>query len=315
MFVFSLFLAVNDASADDFTGYTTTTNVAPTVTSIVANTDGGGSHDGDSTITLNEGVTSTLVYVQGVVTELNGCSTLATSDGTAMFAATTTLASTLNIGEQPGMETYCNTTVGKDACYMNTGTSIAFTGCTGGADTTASFSTTFSVRYYALPTSVTGTWHGFLDIGDDEGLNATGTSASITIPAAAALDLNSVASVAFGELALGGTSANQTLTIRNTGNTAIDYRIFGGNFSCTAGSFAASSYVTASTTNGSWLAGDVIGLDVNDSAGLRDVTVSRNTNATDLTARTTTAHLKLKLPTEGVSGSCSGTVSVTAVSS
>lgn len=203
--------------ADTASTSVTVGNAAPTVSSLSLN--------GGNNITLNEN-SFTWASSSMTVSDSNGCSTI-TSVTAKMY-----LASTSNSG------TLC--TYDGNSCY--TSTCVATTTgnqCTGGADTSVQYDCGFRVWYIANATdSSAPVWSSSIwsvsatsTDGTDNG-NATNTAQTIEINTLNALSVTS--SIGYPATAANADTGatNQTVTITNTGNVAIDSEI-SGDVMCT----------------------------------------------------------------------------------
>jgi len=158
-----------------------------------------------------------------------------------------------------------------------------------------------SLQYYANPSTWTCKIRSYNSTND---LASNETNA--TMNQLIALDVTED-SVNFGTLALGATSSSDvTATVQNNGNVQIDVNLTGSALSCTTGSLdmetihysASSGIVYGSMTA---LSGTTANLDLN---------VAKSTGA----ASTALTYWKISLPASGAGGTCTDTITFTAVS-
>jgi len=181
------------------------------------------SFNGGTNITLIE---NTLVHATGTVTvtDANGCSTI--TGVTAKFY----LASTSNSGS--------NCSYDGNICY--TSTCVATTTgnqCTGGGDTSVQYDCGFAVWYNTTATD-SGTWAtsiwSFAATSTDGSASHVATNTAQTIEVNTLNALNVTSSIAYGTVPANTDtgSTNQTTTVTNTGNNALDTEISGDDM-CT----------------------------------------------------------------------------------
>lgn len=181
------------------------------------------SFNGGSAITLTE---NTFMNATGTVTvtDANGCSTITS------VLAKFYLASTSNSGS--------NCSYDGNVCY--TSTCVATTTgntCGGGGDTSAQYDCGFRIWYNSTPTD-TGTWStsiwSFAATSTDGSASHVATNTAQTIEVNTLNALNVTASIAYGTVPANTDtgSTNQTTTITNTGNNALDTQV-SGDLMCT----------------------------------------------------------------------------------
>lgn len=249
-----------------------------------------------STVHLTEN-TTTKVTVTATVTDNNGCSDIKSAE--AKFYRTDVGAS----ASDDDNNHYTVAAVSDGKCTP------------GGADLTDTYTATFAVYFNADPTDSgsvheSKNWTAQITPSDSE----TGTADTDTIEMATLTALNTSGSIAYGSLSLGADtgSTDQTVNVINTGNEGIDVDLdgYGGSDSdghsmdCTLGSVPVANEkysASASTAYASKTA-------LSDKATKLDL---------DIPQRTTTTSSKdtywgLGMPSQGVGGSCSGTVVFTA---
>ena len=159
----------------------------------------------------------------------------------------------------------------------------------------------FDMQYY----SNSGNWTCKIraNDGSSTGTNETNTTINTLLALSVSNTIN------FGAMSLGDTSTDSTenvTSVENTGNTGIDIQLSGDAMSCTPGSITASNIKYSTVDNTAYssmtaLSGTATTLDINISQRT-DSTTSKNT------------FWKIDIPTTGVGGSCSSTITFTAIS-
>lgn len=158
----------------------------------------------------------------------------------------------------------------------------------------------FNLQYY----SNNGTWTCKIRSYNSTGDEAS-NSTNVTINQLVSLDV-AEATLDFGTLALGGTSADDVnATVQNTGNAGIDVQLSGTTLSCNSGSILVGNTTYSAvpgTAYGSMtaLTGSAVTLDLN-------VNKSTGSSITKL------IHWKTQLLSSGVGGTCTNTITFTAV--
>lgn len=200
--------------ADDVSTSVTVGNSAPVISNLSLN---GGN---DITLTENSSVLATSTMT---VTDANGCSEI--SSVTAKMHRSGVVSSCADDDE---------------SCYNAYGSCTATTTgntCDGGSDTSVQYECTFRLWYTADPTD-SGTYSGEIwtvSATSSDGTNsgvATNTAETIEVDSLNSLDVT--ASIAYGSVSPNSNtgSSNQTTTVTNTGNTAIDSEVSGDDM-CT----------------------------------------------------------------------------------
>jgi len=158
----------------------------------------------------------------------------------------------------------------------------------------------FSLQYYAN----NGTWTCKIRAWD--GLNESSNQTSTTINPLIALSIPST--INFGLMSLGETSSNTTeneTAVENYGNVQIDVDLSGDGMVCTIGSIPVENIRYSSIDNTSY-------------ASMTSLTTSATTLDLNIPQRTNGAsfkitYWKIQIPNTGVGGSCSNTITFTAV--
>jgi len=192
-------------------------NVAPVVSAVTVNSGS------DMTLTNEESTTD--FVLSGTVTDNNGCSDISTVKGYLYEYQNSVLeyADCDSAGEADGDDCYPELT-----CSVGGGNS-----CDGGTDTSASYTCTASVQYYANPTTAGTdhadyTWRDTLKATDDDAANHN-YETSATIEMETFLGLKITGSIDYGNISAGNNSGtlDQTTTTTATGNLSIDQEVSG----------------------------------------------------------------------------------------
>lgn len=194
-------------------------------------------------------------------------------------------------------------------CYNPSSSStLALTGCTGPSDTDITYQWTITLKHYIEPTDDSSSNYSSNDwkarvVVNDVVSGADFIADAFEVATLRALTVPPV--IDYGILAPGATSEQKNIDVTNTGNDDIDFYVkASGEMVCDRGSIPAS--------NIRYNLSDAFDYDLADGLSGSDAPV----NAT-ITRRTTvvskkTVYLKLKVPTTGVSGHCTNTVTFTA---
>ncbi len=298
MGVLILLVFVSLRSQADNTGSTATVaNQAPTVDTVtIASTSGG---TGISAFDLTENATTSL-WVHGTYTDNNGCSEVE-SDGIETLIARSSVSSTCFADGSTTDDRYCyrqDSSVAGSVCSL--------TNCAGGTDVTGSYTCTFPVRNFADATDAGGdatysaqNWVGAVIISDgiDDGDNKYSSTFEMNTLTA----INVSSTVAYGSVALGATSSVQTITLTNTGNdNGTNANVYGTALTCTVGTIAVGQQTYTSSTSAS------------PSTALTTASSSLGLNITKQTTSTVQATSNTRwmftMPSSGLSGTCTGTV-------
>jgi len=208
-------------------------NAAPTVSSVLVN--------GGVAITLTAN-TTTVVQVNGTVTDSNGCSEILGGTSTIMLYRSGIGSST------------CTGTQNNLNCYKATAFTATST-CQGG--TQINTTTTFSVYYFANATDAsssypTNTWMATIIARDSNNSTGTADSAGVELNTLTAIDVTA-GSINYGTISAGSDTAstNQTATSTNAGNSTTTLQLRAvSTLTSGANSIATSSqrYATSSFT-------------------------------------------------------------------
>jgi hypothetical protein len=292
------------SQADSVTTTTTVTNSNPVVDSVYVN-DASGTYtsgtynSGTTPITLTAGTTKT-VYVSGKVTDANGVgSSYATGDLNDIKA-----------------EVYSSATT--SACTADNNNCYRVTGCTIAAATATqvNYDCQFALQYYADSSSAGGpnsanTWQVTVTATDDA--TATGASTITTPEIGTLLALSIPATINYGTLTRAEkttNSTNQAMTITQYGNDSADVEVSGTAMSCsTIGDIAIGDQEWALTDLSHSAGGST---NLTGSAVDTNFGIAYRTN--DGAALTKDLYWNVEMPV-AVSGTCTGTNTITAIAS
>lgn len=251
-------------------------------------------------LTLNEG-TPVSLYVRGFVSDPNGCADLDHVDIKVY---------------RSGVTDGSNCALDKNDCYSATIPKAQFTSdsCSGAGDQDASFEATIPIDNFADPTDVGGpyaddTWKAMATAFDTTGASGE-LNADFEIKSLAAFSL-STDSLDYGNISLGAISPQQNVIFTNTGNREVQAYVNADNnlVSNLIGSAnIASTAVHYSLTNGfTYGTGDTA---IELTQTLMDLALAQQTD--DVVAPSRPGYFLLKIPTYGVNGTYSNTLTFTA---
>lgn len=260
----------------------------PTVTNVSVNAG--------SNITLNEATTTT-VQVTATVTDTNGYADISNVIG-KLYRSGVTNAHTCTLNQAN--------------CYQETG--FVLSGCSGNSCTAT---LTFSVQFFADPTD-TGTyssqyWLGWVQATDASATSGTAFSPNSVTEMNTLVALNITGSIGYGNLLPGDNTGatNQSITIVNTGNVAMDIELYGTSIcsdypTCTAGVITVGNqeYKLTTFTYGSGI--DLTGSPVTVQVNLAKPSAAPSNSSAPL-------YWGLGLPSGLPSGSYTGSNSIVAV--
>jgi hypothetical protein len=159
----------------------------------------------------------------------------------------------------------------------------------------------FSLHYHANPSTWTCKIRSYNSTND-----AASNSNDATVNQLVALDVVE-ASINFGNMDLDETSSSDvSATVQNIGNIRIDVKLSGDSFACSSGTLSPETVRYSATSGNSYssmteLTGTAITLDLN---------IAKSTGSPS----TKDTYWKISIPNSGVGGSCSNTITFTAVS-
>lgn len=265
---------------------------APTVDSVTASATSGGS---ETTLTLTEN-TTTALYAYGVITDADGCADVATNGTvTGKFYRTDHLNAD-------------SCSPDNNDCYTMTNAQCTKTGCDGPGDNVFNYECTAQIQYYADST-MTGphtatNWTA--KIAATDASTATGANTdTIEMNSTIALDIGSA--ITYGSLVLSAQSAEQTLTITNTGNTGIDVDTSAASdMTCSTGSIPVSAVHYSMAQGFAYASGTAV------STGSQELELNLANRTNDASASTKNVYFRLLVPASGAGGDCTNIVTITA---
>jgi len=278
------------SSADDVGQQVTINNTDPTIT-IAAYSDAECT-SALSTLTLTEGTTSGTIYFCGTATDLNGEDEIDT-------------AAQYDFSFYDSTDKNPTSSADDNDCYKQAaGEGIVLSNCSG---TTCDYTVTMNdVKFHAEPTAV---WKATMKVTDDNTAFATATTSNISIPELVAFSVTS--SVNFGSVSLGGTSSQQTATFTNLGNVIADAsQTASGAMTCTTIGSIPVGNVKRSFSD-AFAYGDGVALTAT-STSITDASIAKPTASPS--NQTKSMYFLIQIPSNGVAGTCSNTVTFTAES-
>lgn len=284
LFLLVLTLAVFSAKtlADTATGQAAVTNVAPTIyLPILYN-----SASADAAITLTAGSTVT-IKANATITDTNGAGDIASANATLFHSSSSdTAANDENIH------------------FSNSSCTL---GSANGNNKTVECS--FILNFM----TTNGTWTVNITAYDGAA-NATGRGADTnTVSDLASLDVAET-TIDFSTLALGAnTTSAQSMTIRNLGNIVIDSQFSGTNYTCTVGTIDAANTRYNLTTAGydgmTTALANAAATQTNFDLGIRGTATGNGLDSNK------TEYWNILLPSTGIGGTCTDTLTATAIAS
>ncbi len=292
-FIYAYAVMAASLALAGFIGYMSTparANAEPVVGSVVMSvtTPNGAPVDA---INLSE-LATTLVYVHGTVSDADGASDI-NADQLQVDFYRNGLANTFACPED------------NNNCYRVVG------GCqiTNQQANSEDYECIIPLQYYADPTDI-GTWGAEQWEARILATDMSGATSSVTV----ATEVNSLTALnlsgdlGYGAFGLGTTSTSDVaLTITNTGNTALNVEASGADMACARGAIPVSNQHYAFSPG-------------QDFSVMTSLTATPTLNIVNLNKQTSAAsagatmYFKLVAPVFGVSGSCTGLNTITAVS-
>ena len=269
---------------------------APSVDTTTAAQTFGGSQ---ASFNLTESA-STILYVYGSITDLDGC------EDVAVYGTVTGKFYRSNLG------TTDNCTNDNNDCYPLTNANCTKTGCSGPGDNTFNYECTADIQYYADSTTAgiqsTTDWTAKVKATDQATNNSTNTD---TIEMNTLLGVDVPTNMSYGTINLDTVGPEQTYAITNSGNSGIDVRLkVDGDMVCAG---QGSSNIPAGNTHYS----GTTGFNWADGVALTTAYVDYELNlaprVNDAVAAIQNMFFKLKLPVAGLRGSCTNTLTTIAV--
>jgi len=284
------------SQADSVTTTTSISNAAPTISNVYISSTANGKVDSyTGGISLIAGTTKT-VYVNGTVSDTNGYSDIASVS--AKFY-------------RSGVTNGATCTTSNNDCYLVSGCTLS-----NGSGNTEDYSCAVPLEYYADATDASGTyaaqdWKAFAIVSDVSTASANTTHSGVEVNTLTALSIPSTLS--FGAFGLGTSttnSNNQDMTITQAGNDIADVAVSqAAALTCTSGSIPAAN-IQWSVTDISYNASGTFPLDTNPHD--TDLAVQLQTSGTPTTKN---LYWNIAIPSSAVSGSCTGTTTITTLAS
>lgn len=281
--------------ADNTTQTVAITNAAPTVDNVTISATSYGGSAADLTLTENTTITA---YVFGAASDTNGCDEI---DQTSQF--------TLKFFRTDQTDA-CS--ADNNNCYTASAATTVDQCTPGGSDTSSRYQFAVSVQYWADSTDAGGpnaatTWTAKVIATDD---GASTGNATTTTEMNSLIALNVTAAIDYGTVALNAVSNEQTATITNTGNRNMDANVKGdANMTCTTVGAIDIGQVKYSLSQGFTYASQGTAMTLVD-ANTTNSTAQRTNEGV---ASTTPLYFKLGVPASGVAGTCTNTLTFTAI--
>lgn len=298
---------------DDATQQSGITNSVPTINTVkVASTSDTGSYSSETAaITFtNENATNN-IYVHGLATDNNGCTQLKKANAAWTLVVHRTEATNGAACTSNNNDCYTYNTAAAEA-IMTEDT------CTeDGTDILHQYEFTVPLQYYADPTSASaptyasGTWTASVGVTDSAGGAATAGTDTFEVNTLNALSVTGTidfsTSTGGSSMALGSTSTSDTtMTVTNSGNNTIDVELSGSALDCGAGyadiAVGNSHYSSAAAT----AYASMTALSATPTE-LNGFGLAKSNNGA---AATSSVYWKLSIPSTGVAGTCSSTITV-----
>ncbi len=265
----------------------------------------------DTCATLVEGSTTIPVVIAGSASDDNGYQDIADADGTSGSWTAKLYRSDLNA-------TCTATDITNGNCVDFT---EADSNLTGGSGTSINFSFSSTVPFYMTPTDPNAptnsalSWVAYVSAEDIDSATASGSDTfGFEVNTLVGISVSGTTSytTSGGNLTLGGTSDDATIVVTNGGNRDIDFNIKGNGstWSCvdnstgaSSGSFAIGQLKYSTSASQAWA--DMTAVTTSNAAV--DANLTKGPNST------TNVYGKLKLPANGVGGTCTATLTFTGI--
>jgi hypothetical protein len=153
-------------------------------------------------------------------------------------------------------------------------------------------------------------WTAYVEINDMYGGQGTDTE-SFEVATVVALDLSNT-SIAYGNLELGGISAEQSITVENLGNIDIDVLVEGTDMTCDVLGVIDFDQQKVAVTSGEGYA-NMTAIGFTAAPVTMELNLAESDDAEPIT--TDDLYFMLQLPASGIAGSCTGTNTLTAAAS
>ena len=269
----------------------------PTVDSVTTAIVSGGTDQ--SSIALVENSTKT-IYIHGSATDVDDCGEIDALGQWVIKSFRT------DVTDQQ------NCTLDKNDCYS--ASSGTLTNCApGSGDLDIDYEGEIDLQYYADPTDAGSPhsatdWTNFVKVTDDTSKVGWAID-SYEMESLIALTVTS--SVDYGTVALGADSAEQTINFTNTGNRAIDAdQTADGDMICDG---PGSENIAVGNAHLSFTPGFTYGVGdqaLTTTATTVELNMAQRTNDSIVSVRS--AYLILRMPADGVGGTCTNTITFTA---
>jgi len=281
IFVLSIMLLVTRAFANDVIGQVTIGSAAPSITDLTVYNE---QENGGDPVTLTAGSTVT-IRVEATITDTDGWSDMPNISNVMLY----------HPASSSGSEDDENTHYSSENCtFEETVPNEKLVTCF------------FDIGYMALP----GIWAANLTIQDLSGSDFSETQ-NTTINELTAIELVESA-VDFGVISLGANSSVPgNVTIKNMGNVLINAMLSGTDYTCSTGT------IPAGNTRYSLSEGDYDSMTLTlgeEPNGQYDLNLGvRGDGTPDGVDSADLEYWAIKIPSSGVSGTCSNTISITAL--
>ena len=315
--VFGLSLIMLNTQADQADPVVDIGNELPTVDVSITTSSGGSYVFSDLDLTT---FTTTTIFVSGTITDSNGCTDV-TVDGTVGVAVVRTSEFANCIGAPPAAVDDLN-------CYFATIPSYqpafggeptcSFSDCTGDSDTTMTYECVLDIEHFADATDVGSTpdfsgeeWTVRVDVLDTP--PPTGSFVTVTttfeMNTLTAIDIGVDPEINYGTLTLAATSSPITLAVNNAGNDAsLGLEIAGTVMTCDIGTMAVGQQKFSSSSE------DYEDMPLTLSGVNQNIGLTVYKQQVSTTLATSNTYWALQVPTTGVAGACTGTVTISAIS-
>jgi hypothetical protein len=291
-------LVLFNSQADTASQSTAITNASPTVDTVLVGITSGGADQ--SSITLVEDSTKT-IYIHGAASDNNGCEDISSGTGWQVIVY------------MSDVENEIGCTADDNDCYAAASVNADLnSSCSGAGDLTTDYEATVALQYYADPTDAGApnaayNWVAYVKANDASSATDTLTN-TFEVNSLAALEIDSN-SISYGSVALGATSGEQSLTIINTGNRAIDLDISAdGDLVCNG---SGSNDIPVANVEYSLSTGfthSTNGTDLSTSPTNLDISIAQRTDSDTQDD----IYFKVLMPSTGVRGTCTNTLTLTA---
>ena len=265
--------------ADSAKGNVTIQNTAPTMGTVTLLNQAGA----DAAITPT--VSKVVVTASATVTDANGGASVSNASGTLYHSS--------------------STSAGADD--ENIHITNATCGLSGAAGTDVVVTCKFTMDFMALD----GTWTANITAVDDASAQVSGIDPN-TVNQITGIDVIE-ATIDYGSLQLGANSSAtvKTMTLKSQGNVVLDAQFSGDNSACTVGEIPVGNTKYGHATASYDELATALSVDATTQAGL-DLGIQGVATADGVVSQEN-EYWGIKVPTSGVSGTCSNTLTVTGI--